>query len=81
VTVLQNGKQVSTPVVVGLQGDSSTQIVSGLRAGQTVVLPTVSLSTASGAASGLGGATGATGASRGRGGLAGGGGAFFFGGP
>ena len=38
--VLKNGKTVSTPVVVGLQGDTRTQIVSGLRAGQQVVVTT-----------------------------------------
>jgi len=47
VTVLQNGKQTSVPVVAGLQGDSSTAILSGLKANQTVVLPSVSISTAS----------------------------------
>src|SRR5437588_4971142 len=31
VTVLQNGKQVSVPVVAGLAGDSSTAILSGLK--------------------------------------------------
>jgi RND family efflux transporter MFP subunit len=60
VTVLRNGKQVSVPVVAGLKGDSSTQIVRGLRAGETVVLPTLSLSNAS---TGTNGATGG-GASR-----------------
>ena len=67
VTVLRNSKQVSAPVVAGLKGDDSTEIVSGLRAGQTVVLPTVPLSSASG--------TAPTGASRKFGG--GGGGAVF----
>jgi multidrug efflux pump subunit AcrA (membrane-fusion protein) len=44
VTVLRNGKQVRVPVVAGLQGDSSTAILSGLKAGEQVVLPSVTLS-------------------------------------
>jgi multidrug efflux pump subunit AcrA (membrane-fusion protein) len=48
VTVLRNGKQVSVPVVAGLQGDSSTAILSGLKANETVVLPSVSISTGTG---------------------------------
>jgi multidrug efflux pump subunit AcrA (membrane-fusion protein) len=44
VTVLKKGKQVRVPVVAGLQGDSSTAILSGLTEGQTVVLPSVSAS-------------------------------------
>ena len=77
VTVLQNGKQVSTPVVAGLQGDSSTAILSGLKANQTIVLPSVSISSSSG--TGLTGGTsttGTTGVTR----RGGGGGAFFGGG-
>jgi macrolide-specific efflux system membrane fusion protein len=66
VTVLQNGKQQVVPVVTGLVGDSSTQIVSGLSAGATIVLPTTVASTT--------GATGATtGGARVGGGLGGGG--------
>jgi HlyD family secretion protein len=75
VTVLENGKQVRVPVVAGLQGDSSTAILSGLKANQMVVLPSVSLS------SGTTGTTGSTGSTTGgRGGRLGGGGAAFFGG-
>jgi HlyD family secretion protein len=48
VTVLQNGKQTSVPVVVGLQGDSSTAILSGLKANEVVVLPSVSITATSG---------------------------------
>ena len=66
-----NGKEVTTPtpVVVGLIGDSSDQIISGVKAGTKVVLRTVSSSTSTngfpavGSPAGLGGA-----------GLAGGGG-------
>lgn len=59
VTVLQNGTQKSVPVVAGLQGDSSTAVLSGLKAGQTVVLPSVSIS--SSGTSGLLGGTSTTG--------------------
>jgi multidrug efflux pump subunit AcrA (membrane-fusion protein) len=41
VELLTKGKTVSTPVVVGLKGDSRTQIVTGLKAGQQVVVTTV----------------------------------------
>jgi macrolide-specific efflux system membrane fusion protein len=71
VTVLQAGKQVSAPVVAGLQGDSSTAILSGLKATQSVVLPSVSLSSSSIATTGA--TTGRAGAGTGRG-------AAFFGG-
>lgn len=40
VTVLQSGKQVRKSVVTGLAGDSSTIVISGLNAGEVVVLPT-----------------------------------------
>jgi macrolide-specific efflux system membrane fusion protein len=50
VTVLRNKKQVTVPVVAGLKGDSSTQIVSGLKAGATVVLPTLTLAAPTGGA-------------------------------
>jgi multidrug efflux pump subunit AcrA (membrane-fusion protein) len=59
VDLLKNGKNVPTPVVVGLKGDSRTQIVSGLRAGQQVVvtttLPSLSSSAASSSSGTLGG--------------------------
>lgn len=76
VTVLENGTQTSVPVVVGLQGDSSTAILSGLKANQTVVLPsvTIALST-TGGATGTTGTTGAT-TRRGGGGFGGFGGGF-----
>ena len=59
-----NGKEVTTPtpVVIGLIGDSSDQILSGVKAGTKVVLRTVSSSTSSngfpavGSPAGLGGA-------------------------
>jgi multidrug efflux pump subunit AcrA (membrane-fusion protein) len=79
VTVVRGGKEVTRRVTTGLAGDSSTIVLSGLNAGEEVVLPT--LSTSSGAASltsrlsRLGSRTGSLG---GGGGFAGGG---FPGGP
>jgi HlyD family secretion protein len=70
VNVARNGKTVSQQVVVGLRGDSRTQIISGLSAGQqvaiTITLP--SLSSGTGSTTGSNGTLG--------GGLGGGGGAF-----
>jgi multidrug efflux pump subunit AcrA (membrane-fusion protein) len=88
VNVLKNGKTVPTQVVVGLRGDSRTQIISGLSAGQqvqvTITLPSLSSTstTGSGSSGTLGGATGAgrfggAGGGLGGAGLGGGGGAFF----
>ena len=42
VTVVRNGKQVTEQVTTGLAGDSSTIVLSGLKAGETVVLPSLS---------------------------------------
>jgi hypothetical protein len=78
VTVQRGGKQVRRRVVTGLAGNTSTIILSGLEAGETVVLPAASTTSSStslssrlgGKAGGLGGAAG--------GGFAGGGGAAFF---
>jgi hypothetical protein len=66
VTVLQNKKQARVPVVAGLNGDSSTQIVSGLKSGATVVLPTVAIAapTGGGTPGGFGGGAGGGGAGR-----------------
>jgi multidrug efflux pump subunit AcrA (membrane-fusion protein) len=55
VTVVRNGQQVSTPVVAGLRGDDATEITSGLRAGDTVVLPTLTLPSSSSSTFGTGG--------------------------
>ena len=41
VSLLTNGKQTTKSVTVGLVGDSTTQILSGLSAGDVVVEPTV----------------------------------------
>ena len=40
VTVMRNGKPTQQQVAVGLRGDSRTQIVSGLSAGEQVVIKT-----------------------------------------
>ncbi|MEA2267285.1 MAG: hypothetical protein QOE27_2868 [Solirubrobacteraceae bacterium] len=80
VTVVRGGKDVVQPVVTGIVGDSATQIVSGLTAGEQVAIATATnlggSAAAGGAAGGLGGATRALGGGGGGGGfgLAGGGG-------
>jgi len=56
VTVMQNGKQVVQTVAVGLVGDQSTEIVSGVSEGETVVQPTVSVGSGTGTGTGTGGA-------------------------
>lgn len=68
VTVLRDGEPRTVPVVAGLRGDSSTAIVGGdLKAGDRVVLPTVSLgSQTGGSAGGTLGGRGARGGGRGR---------------
>jgi HlyD family secretion protein len=60
VDLLRAGKAVSTQVVVGLKGDSRTQIVSGLHAGQQVVVTTVlpSLTAPAASSSSVGGFAG-----------------------
>ena len=63
VNLMKNGKEVSQQVVVGLRGDSRTQIISGVSAGDqlviTIALPSLATSTgSSGTGSGtLGGGT------------------------
>jgi len=82
VTVLHDGKRERRRVVTGLAGNSSTIILSGLSAAETVLLPSVSTSSSSGAASGLRrlGGAGVGGAAVGGGAFPGGGAAFFRGG-
>jgi HlyD family secretion protein len=48
VTVLFEGQQIQVPVEVGMSSDSLTEIVSGLKEGDTVLLTTTSTSTTSG---------------------------------
>ncbi len=80
VNVTARGKTTSTPVIVGVRGDSRTQIVHGLSAGQQVVvtetLPSTGTASSSGSSSSsgtLGGTTGGFGAAPGGGGPPGGG--------
>jgi multidrug efflux pump subunit AcrA (membrane-fusion protein) len=87
VTVERSGKQVRQRVVTGLAGNTSTIILSGLKAGETVVLPAATSSTSSltsklGSRLGGGalGGGGLGGGFAGGGGGGGGGGAFFRGG-
>ncbi len=77
VIVRRNGKDVTQPVVTGIVGDTTTQVISGLQVGDQIVIRTVSGlgSSATGAAGGLGGAAGAGGAGIGAA-LGGGGGGF-----
>jgi HlyD family secretion protein len=67
VNLLQNGTAVPTTVVVGLIGDSRTQIVSGLKAGDQVQVTTTLPALGSGTSS-----SGSTGTLGGTGGLGGG---------
>jgi multidrug resistance efflux pump len=83
VTVVRGGKDVRQRVATGLAGNTSTIVLSGLKAGETVVLPAATstssstslssrLSRLAGGAGGLGGGAG------GGGGFGGGGGGAFF---
>ncbi len=60
VTVLQAGKHVSRAVTTGLAGDTSTIILSGLKAGETIVLPSATTTTSSSSSSGAGRTSGGT---------------------
>ena len=77
VEVVKSGKEVSTPVIVGVVGDTRTQIVSGLKAGQqievTETLPSLSTSSSSSTSSGTLGGTSRFGGAGGFGGGGGGG--------
>ena len=84
VTLDKNGKDVTQQVVVGLRGDSRTQIISGVSAGDqlviTIVLPSVSSTSTSGSSGSgtLGGAGLGGGGLGGAGGFGGAGGGAFF---
>jgi len=45
VAVMDHGQQLSTEVVLGLQGDTLTEVKAGLNEGQQVVLPTIRAAT------------------------------------
>jgi multidrug efflux pump subunit AcrA (membrane-fusion protein) len=75
VTVMRGGKKTVQPVTTGLVGHSSTIILSGLKSGETVVLPTPkATSSGSQARSRTGAPAGALGGGFGGGALGGGGG-------
>ena len=76
VTVARGGKHVRQAVVTGLAGNSSTIVLSGLKAGETIVLPSSTASSTT-TSSPLGRRAGGVGG-LGGGGFAGGGGAAFF---
>jgi hypothetical protein len=80
VNLLQNGKAVPTTVVVGLVGDSRTQIVSGLKAGDQVQVTTTLPALGSGSSSSSSGSTGTLGGAGGAGGATGGAARFLGGG-
>jgi membrane fusion protein, macrolide-specific efflux system len=73
VSLLRGGNTVQQQVVVGVKGDSRTQILSGLKAGDQVVVTTTLPSTGSSSTSG-GSSTGSSGTLGGSTGGAGGGG-------
>jgi multidrug efflux pump subunit AcrA (membrane-fusion protein) len=76
VTVVRNGKHVSQSVTTGLAGDSSTIILTGLNAGEEIVLPSTAGSTTSASKAGAGSRVGGRLGGGGLGGGLGGGGAF-----
>ena len=45
VTVEEDGKEVTKTVTTGLEGDETTQVISGVKAGQTLVLPEATVAT------------------------------------
>ncbi len=56
VTVLEDGVEVERSVTTGLKGDETTQVLSGLKAGETVALPEITAAAGgAGAPSGEGG--------------------------
>ncbi|HEX2702544.1 MAG TPA: efflux RND transporter periplasmic adaptor subunit [Solirubrobacteraceae bacterium] len=75
VTVDKNGKMIVTPVITGLVGTSSTQIVAGLSSGEEVAIPiSTSIATSTATSSTGSGTLGSSGL--GAGGFGGGGGGF-----
>jgi multidrug efflux pump subunit AcrA (membrane-fusion protein) len=77
VTVVgSKGEQTRVPVTIGVKGDTTTQVLSGLKAGESIVLTSVTTSTSSSATSGRSGTTGTLGGGSGLGGGGFGGGGF-----
>ena len=68
VTVVRNGKHVTQTVVTGVVGDSTTQVLSGLRAGEQVAIPVISVSATSSSPTTTGSGTSSRGGSLGGGG-------------
>ena len=60
VQLLVNGAPQSTPVSIGLSTNSTTEIISGLQAGQTVVTGVVNPTASTSTTGGVGGLTGTT---------------------
>jgi multidrug efflux pump subunit AcrA (membrane-fusion protein) len=52
VTVEEGGKEVTRTIKTGLEGDETTEVISGLKAGQTLVLPEVQVATTTESSSG-----------------------------
>ncbi len=73
VQLVANGKTTVTRVQTGLVGDSSTEIVSGVSAGDLVAIPTVTVAASTGTGTGTGAGAGAGAAIFGGGGFGGGG--------
>jgi multidrug efflux pump subunit AcrA (membrane-fusion protein) len=73
VTVVRGGKHSSQAVTTGLAGDSSTIILSGLKAGEEIVLPSTTSTTTGSSSKGTGSRTGGLGGGGLGGGLGGGG--------
>jgi HlyD family secretion protein len=80
VSLQRGGKTAQQQVVAGLKGDSRTQIVSGLRAGDQLVVTTTLTSLSSGSTGSSSGRSGSSGSLGGGGGFPSGGGGGFPGG-
>jgi multidrug efflux pump subunit AcrA (membrane-fusion protein) len=55
VTVLANGKKTTRTVTTGLVGSSTTEMLTGVKAGDVVVEPTVSVTSTTSSSTGRGG--------------------------
>ena len=60
VTLSSGGTTRTVRITTGVAGDSTTEVTSGLTAGQTVVLPTTTTTTTNGGIPGVGGGFGGT---------------------
>jgi hypothetical protein len=75
VNIVKDGSQTVTPIQVGLKGDATSAVTSGLAAGDVLALPVVTASATNGTGRfpGAGGFIGGGGRAGGAGGLGGGG--------